>query len=358
MNRSFSALRKQPWLVSTLLMGGVVLLGLSLHTWVGYRVVAFMLLVSVSLLALVYSIRTVIAAALASALLWDFLFIPPRFTFTIGSTEDQLLLLTYFLVAIIHAVLTGRVRQAEERAREKEVKASQIKFYSTLLSSLSHELKTPITTVLGATDTLLSDRQELTVADRKELLQEVGKACLRLNQQVENLLGMSRLESGVFALKRDWVDVPELVYSTLRLFEPAILKYRVTVFAEEALPLVKLDIHLMQQVLYNLVNNTLQHTPEGTDIIVRASYYETVFRIAVSDTGPGFPEADISRVFEKFFRVEGSRAGGTGLGLSIVKGFVEAHSGTVTLRNLPLSGAEFLIEIPADATYLNALKNE
>lgn len=358
MNHTFSAIRKSPWLVSSLLLGVVVLVGLTLHDWVGYRVVAFMLLVSVSLLALVYSIRTVIAAAVVSALLWDYLFIPPRFTMTIGSTEDQLLLLTYFLVALIHAVLTRRVRQAEELAREKEVKASQVKFYNTLLSSLSHELRTPITTILGATDALTSANQELTDKDRKDLLQEIGTACLRLNQQVENLLGMSRLESGVFAIRRDWVDVPEMIYSTTRLLEPAILKYRVTVFAEDSLPLVKLDVHLMQQVVYNLLNNIILHTAVGTDIIIRASYDENTFRMAVSDTGPGFPDADIPKVFEKFYRVEGSRVGGTGLGLSIVKGFVEAHGGHVTLRNLPLSGAEFLIEIATDATYINALKNE
>jgi len=357
-NRTFSAIRKQPWLVSAMLLGLVVLIGLTLHDWVGYRVVAFMLLVSVSLLALVYSIRTVISAAVVSALLWDYLFIPPRFTLTIGSTEDQLLLLSYFLVALIHAVLTRRIRQAEERARQKEVKASQLKFYNTLLNSLSHELRTPITTILGSTDTLISAKEEITDADRKELLQEIAAACLRLNQQVENLLGMSRLESGVFTLKKDWADVSELIYSTLRQLEPDVLKYRVTVFADDTLPLVKLDIHLIQQVVYNLVNNIIQHTPEGTDVTIRASYEGNTLLLAVGDTGPGFPESDIPHVFDKFYRVNGSRVGGTGLGLSIVKGFVEAHGGKVVLRNLPLSGAEFQITIPTEATYLNALKNE
>ncbi len=358
MNKTLIVLRKRPFLVSTLLIGGVVLIGLSLYNLLGYQVVAFMLLLSVSLLAMMFDTRTVIIAAAMSALLWDFLFIPPRFALTIGSTEDQILLLTYFVVALVHAVLARRVRQTEERAREKEAKASQLKFYNTLLSSLSHELRTPITTILGATDTLATSKNSISEAESKELLNEISEACLRLNQQVENLLGMSRLESGVFAVKKDWVDVPELIYSTLRQLEPDILKYRVTVFANEKLPLVRLDFQLMQQVLYNLVNNILQHTKEGTDIIVRADYDENVFRLAVSDTGPGFPEADIPRVFDKFYRLQGSRAGGTGLGLSIVKGFVEAHGGTVTLKNLPLSGAEFLMEIPTDATYLNALKNE
>jgi two-component system sensor histidine kinase KdpD len=358
MIRTLPGLRKSPIWVSTLLIGCVTLVCLALHDLVGYRVAAFVLLVTVSLLALLFDIRTVISAAVVSALIWDFFFIPPRFTFTVGSTEDQLLLLTYFLVAVVHAVLTRRVRMVEEQARQKEVRVSQIKFYNTLLNSLSHELRTPITTILGVTDTLSSENGGLSEKDRKVLLQELTSACLRLNQQVENLLGMSRLESGVFALKRDWVDVHELVYGTLQLLEPAITKFRVSVFIEEAMPLVKLDVHLMQQVLYNLVNNILQHTPEGTDVIVRTEYEQERFRLLVSDTGPGFPTDEIKHVFEKFYRLQRSRPGGTGLGLSIVKGFVEAHGGTVTLRNLPLSGAEFTIDIPAEATYLNSLKNE
>jgi two-component system sensor histidine kinase KdpD len=341
-----------------MLIGGVSLLGLGLHNFLGYQVVAFMLLVSVALLAMLYDIRTVVIAALASALIWDYFFIPPRFTLTIGSTEDRILLLTYFMVALVHAVLTRRLRHAEQMARDKEARASQVRFYNTLLNSLSHELRTPITTILGVTDSLSDEKASLSDTDRKDLLRELSSATLRLNQQVENLLGMSRLESGAFVVKKDWVDLHELIYTTLRQLEPEVTRFRVSVFAPETLPLVKLDFHLMSQVIYNLVNNILQHTPEGTDIVIRAEYQEGVLRLLVSDTGPGFPEAEMSRVFEKFYRLNRSHPGGTGLGLSIVKGFVEAHEGTVALRNLPLSGAEFAITIPTEATYLNGLKNE
>lgn len=358
MKRAIPQLKSHPYLVSTVLIGGVTLLGLALHNLVGYQVVAFMLLVSVALLAMLYDITVVVIAAAASALIWDYFFIPPRFTLTIGSTEDRILLLMYFIVALVHAVLTHRLRHAEQLAREKEARAGQVKFYNTLLNSLSHELRTPITTILGATDSLADDKAALSDADRRDLLRELSSATLRLNQQVENLLGMSRLESGAFVVKKDWVDLRELIYTTLRQLEPEVTKFRVSVFAPESLPLVKLDFHLMAQVLYNLVNNVIQHAPEGTDIVVRAECAEGVLRLLVSDSGPGFPEAEIPRVFEKFYRLNRSRPGGTGLGLSIVKGFVEAHGGTVSLRNLPLSGAEFTITVPAEATYLNGLKNE
>lgn len=358
MYQIYQNIKLRPYAVSIALIGGVTLIGLGLHDLVGYRVVAFMLLVSVSILALLFDIRPVIAAAIGSALIWDFLFIPPRFTFTIGATEDQLLLLTYFVVAIIHAVLTMKIRHEQKVAREKEAKASQIKFYNTLLNSLSHELRTPITTILGATDNLLTNKGSISDKDKDELLQGIATATLRLNQQVENLLSMSRLESGVFKIKPDWVDVRELIYTTVQRLEPAITKYRLSIFIPEAMPLVKLDYGLMEQVLYNLVNNTLQHTQEGTDIIINASYVEDKLLLTVSDTGKGFPEAEMGRVFDKFYRVSGSKPGGTGLGLSIVKGFVEAHQGTVSLRNLPLSGAEFTITIPTEASYLSGLKNE
>lgn len=344
--------------MSVALIGAVTLFGLGLHDLVGYRVVAFMLLVSVSILALLYDIRPVIAAAIGSALIWDLLFIPPRFTFTIGSTEDQLLLLTYFVVAIIHAVLTMKIRHEQKLAREKEAKASQLKFYNALLNSLSHELRTPITTILGATDNLLTNKSSISDKDKEELLQGISTAALRLNQQVENLLSMSRLESGVFKIKPDWVDVRELIYTTVQRLEPGISKYRLSIFIPETMPLVKLDVGIMEQVLYNLLNNILQHTPEGTDIIVNANYDDGQLSLSISDTGKGFPEAEIQRVFDKFYRVNGSKPGGTGLGLSIVKGFVEAHQGTVKLRNLPLSGAEFAIAIPTEASYLSGLKNE
>ncbi len=339
-------------------MTSVTLLGLVLHDFVGYRVVAFMLLVAVSILALFLDIMPVLLAALLSALLWDLLFIPPRFTFTVGTTEDQLLLLTYFVVALIHAVLTYKIRQIEKDMRRKEEKAREVHFYNTLFNSLSHELRTPITTIMAATDNLQADSEKLSAHDKMELLNEITIAATRLNRQVENLLSMSRLESGIIQIKKDWCDVKELIYTTLKQFEPVINNYRLTIFVPDHLPLFKLDFGLMEQVLHNLISNELQHTPEGTDIIIKADCLDDKLVMTISDSGKGFPEKDIARVFDKFYRVQGSKSGGTGLGLSIARGFVEAHQGKISLRNLPLSGAEFTIEIPTEITYLNRLKNE
>lgn len=349
--------RKTQYIVSVMAVASVILLGLLLHSFVGYRVVAFMLLVTVSILTLFLDIAPVIIASVLSALLWDFLFIPPRFTFAIGTTEDQLLLLMYFVIALIHAVLTYKIKQVQKEVSIREEKSKAIKFYNTLLNSLSHELRTPITTIIGATDNLMNV-EKLSDKDKKDLLSEISIASLRLNQQVENLLSMSRLESGVFQIKKDWCDVEELIYTVVQRLEPTISNYNVSIIVPDNFPLFKLDLGLMDQVLHNLISNAMQHNAERTDIVITADCQDEKLLLNISDSGKGFPENEIDRVFDKFYRVHGSRPGGTGLGLSIVRGFVEAHHGTVTLKNLPLRGAMFSIEIPTEVSYINRLKNE
>lgn len=346
------------YLVSVLVVLGVSGLGLALYDFIDYRIVAFLLLVAVSILAMFLDILPVILAAVLSALLWDFLFIPPRFTFTVGTTEDQLLLLMYLLIVIIHAVLTFRIRKAEKEVRIREEKANEAKFYNTLFNSLSHELRTPITTILGSTDNLINNSQNLSTENTKELLNEIATASLRLNRQVENLLNMSRLESGAFKIKKDWCDVTDLIYTVVKQLEPVAAKHKLTVHVPESLPLFRIDFGLMEHVLYNLVSNAIHYTPEESGIVVQAALIEEKLVLTVADNGKGFPEDEINNVFTKFYRLKGSRPGGTGLGLSIAKGFVEAHAGTITLKNLPLSGALFTIEIPAETSYLNGLKNE
>jgi two-component system sensor histidine kinase KdpD len=346
------------YFLSILVVACVTALGLGLYSLIGHRVVAFMFLFSISILALFIDIRPLVTAAVLSALLWDYLFIPPRFTLTVGDTEDQLLLATYFVVVMIHTVLTYRIRAAEKQVRQKEAKTNAIKFYNTLLNSLSHELRTPITTIIGATDNLQANGKIISPADRDILLSEISSASLRLNQQVENLLNMSRIESGTFEIRKDWVDVRELVYECLRRLEPAISKWNVKVNIPEQLPLFKLDFALMETVVHNIIANVVQHTAEGTDVSINADCRDDKLIVSIADTGKGFPHSDIEKVFDKFYRVKGSRPGGTGLGLSIVKGFVEAHHGSVSLRNLPLIGAELTVEIPAETSYLSGLKNE
>lgn len=317
-----------------------------------------MLLVTVSILAMFLDIVPVLLAALLSALIWDFFFIPPRFTLTVGTPEDQLLLSMYFIVAMINAVLTSKIRQMEKEAKAKEEKERSVKFYDTLFNSLSHEMRTPITTIMGCIDNLQANSPRLSEKNKAVLLSELSVASIRLNQQVENLLNMSRLEAGVLRIKKDWCDINDLIQKTLQRLESNLQRYKVAVDIPENLPLFKVDFGLMEQVVYNLIINATQHTPEDTLITIQADCIKARLVMTIADNGSGFPENEIDNAFDKFHRTKGSTPGGTGLGLSIVKGFVEAHHGTVKLQNLPVRGSKFTIEILTERSYVNRLKDE
>ena len=349
---------KRQFAISGVAVTFASLIGLSIHNLTDYRVVAFILLVTVSVLAMFLDIVPVLIAAILSALIWDFFFIPPRFTLTVGTPEDRLLLLMYFVIALINAALTYKIRQMEKVMKAQEDKERSVKFYNTLVNSLSHELRTPITTILGSTDNLQSNAAKLSDKDRDELIDEISTASIRLNQQVENLLNMSRLESGVFQIKKDWVDISDLVYKSVQRLEPNLQHYRLAIEIPDQLPLFKLDYALMEQVIYNLLLNVTQHTPEDTLITIQADCIRDTLTLIIADNGTGFPATEIPKVFDKFYRLKGSPTGGTGLGLSIVKGFVEAHHGTVKLENLPVRGSKFTIEIRTERTPVNKIKDE
>lgn len=325
---------------------------------VGYRVTAFVLLVTVSVVAMLFDILPVLVAAFLSALIWNFFFIPPRFTFHIELTEDVIMFLMYFLIASVNAVLTYKIRQIAKIAAEEEKKANAVVLYNTLLNSLSHELRTPISTIIGASDNILNDK--ISEENRKKLVSEISEASLRLNKQVENLLSMSRLESGFIEAKKDWCDVNELVHSVINQLDDVLKDHKIRTVFESDLPLVKLDFGLMQQVLNNLITNAAVYTPPGSEIIVNVymDKKETpeALMISVDDNGKGFPKKEMDKVFDKFYRLKDSKTGGTGLGLSIVKGFVEANGGTITLTNNEVGGASFLIEIPTETSYLKSEK--
>jgi two-component system sensor histidine kinase KdpD len=293
-----------------------------------------------------------------SALIWDFFFIPPRFTFSVGSADDTLMLAMYFVIASVNAVLTFKIRQVEKEAMQKEGKEHTFKLYNTLLNSLSHELRTPISTIIGATDNLQNQNGKLSENNKIELVNEISKASMRLNRQVENLLNMSRLESGFIQPKKDWCDINELIHDVTNRLKENLQHHAINIQVKENIPLFKIDFGLMEHVLFNLVHNAALYIPKYCIITVRASCVDDKLILTVEDNGNGFPEDEIEKVFEKFYRLKNTNTGGTGLGLSIVKGFVEAQGGTIRLENIPEGGAKFTIEIPCETSYMNNLKNE
>ena len=350
--------KKNQYLISIVVIVAVSAISYPFAEVIDYKIVAFFLLATLSLLSLFFDILPVLLSAIISTFIWNFFFIPPRFTFHVHKADDFFLLLMYFIIALVHAVLSYKMRRLEKENQKKEEKTNTLKLYNTLLNSLSHELRTPIATIIGATDNLLMESGKLTNENKTNLLLEISTASMRLNQQVENLLNMSRLESGNLQLKKDWCDVNELVYTTIRRLEDTNKDRIIRVELQENLPLFRLDAGLMQEVLYNLVYNAVLYTPQHSTISVNVYSNHKNCIISVEDNGMGFPEAEIPKVFGKFYRLKNAQAGGTGLGLSIVKGFVEAHHGSVILENIHSGGARFTINIPTETSYLNELKNE
>lgn len=220
------------------------------------------------------------------------------------------------------------------------------RLYKTLFNSISHEFRIPVATIMGASDSLINSSLPANI--QSELCNEIFTASVRLNRLIQNLLNMSRLESGLLSVSLDWCDINDLFNKVLEDLSGELEPFNVFVSIPENMPPVKIDFGLMEQVLYNLLFNATQYSVASTNIEMNAEHIDNELIIRITDSGQGFPESTIDRVFTKFYRVDGTKTGGLGLGLSIVKGFVEAHSGKITVENKETTGARFTIRIPAE----------
>ena len=461
---------------------------------IGYRTVSMIVLLTVSLLPLMMGPGPVLIAAAMGALMWDFFFVPPIFTFSIGHVEDVMMLGVYFIVAIVTGVLTARVRAREKAVRQREertaalfaltnnlssahsqeeviqaavsnikkyfdadvaiilgeadgemsakphaassfdldpkeygvaswaywnekkagkytdtlpsaeatyfpisgpryplgvvgvqlhrneklssdletsldnfiaqiasamerellndvnkksiVVAESERLYKILFNSISHELRTPIAAIMGASENLMKSSAQQGASPANEYIEEIHIATERLNRLVANLLDMSRLESGMIQPRMDWCDLHDLINAAVKGLDRELARSSVIVKIQDEMPIVKLDFGLIEQALTNLIHNAVVHTPEGSSITIDAKVTEKDCVIVVADNGPGLAKNDLHKVFEKFYRAEGMKSGGSGLGLTIAKGFAEAHKGTLTARNRNSGGAEFTLKIP------------
>lgn len=232
-----------------------------------------------------------------------------------------------------------------ETARKVRFLDESDRLYKTLFNSISHELRIPVATIMGASDTIINAQNPESV--RLALSHEIFTASVRLNRLIENLLNMSRLESGHISPRIDWYDMSDLIRKVCYDLKDELQAFDLQLSIPEDLPLVQFDFGLMEQVLYNLLFNATQHAPINSCIKLEIFYESDTLLIRLLDQGPGFPETALPDVFRKFFRVKGSQTGGLGLGLSIVKGFVDAHKGTIKVENSESGGACFTIKIPS-----------
>jgi two-component system, OmpR family, sensor histidine kinase KdpD len=261
--------------------------------------------------------------------------------------------------------LTDQAALAIERHRlardieEARMAAAAERLQGAVLASISHDLRTPLASILGSATSLRNFRRVLGDAAQDELIATIQEGAELLNRFIANLLDMTRIEAGSVRPCLEIVDLADILGSSLERARKTLAKHQVLLDRDQDLPMLRLDPVLFEQVLFNLLDNAAKYAPPGTKIRLSARQHHGSVRLTVTDQGRGIPTAELERVFEKFHRVQAAdnRCGGAGLGLAICKGFVEAMGGTITAGNREdRRGAVFTIALPVpiDETFVEA----
>ena len=239
----------------------------------------------------------------------------------------------------------------EDRARHTQSQIEIERARSALLSSVSHDLRTPLTAITGAATTLRDDASgALGASTRRELAETIADEAQRLHRSIANLLDLTRLESGTLQVHKEWHSVEEVVGAALTRLGPE-LDGRTIQVSLTGLPLIPMDDILFEQVVRNLVDNAMRHSGNDEPVLIQGQFEDHELRLEVSDSGRGLTEEEESRVFEKFYRGRGaSNRGGAGLGLAICRGIVEAHGGTIEAANRAAGGAVFTVRLPVEGS--------
>jgi two-component system sensor histidine kinase KdpD len=282
-------------------------------------------------------------AAVLSVLAFEFFFIPPLFSFAVSDLRHVVTFAVMFFVAVVISHLT----KLAEEARRATLRAETEQLRNALLSSVSHDLRTPLAVVMGATSALLEQapKDEET---RRVLVMTAHQEALRLNRLVRNLLDMTRLEAGALSIGKELQPIEEVVGAALTRLEDRLRDREVGTNIPSDLPLVPFDSILIEQVLINLLENAIKHTPPGTPIEVSAAVRDREIQVEIADRGPGVSKQDAERVFDKFYRAREREGGGVGLGLTICQGVVRAHGGHIWVEDRPGGGASFRFTLPLD----------
>jgi two-component system sensor histidine kinase KdpD len=301
--------------------------------------------------AMVYLFATMIAAlggrgpgltaAVLSAAAFDFFFVQPYHTFAVADRSFLITFAVMLAIGVGIGSLVNRIRRAEAVGRERELRARAEEMRSTLVSSVSHDLRTPLAAITGMATSL---RERANEADREALGTIVDEA-RRLSRILTNLLSITRVESGAEP-RREWVPLDELIGAALATLEDELSDHPVTLDVGDELAFV--DPILTGQLLVNLVENATKHTPSGCAIRVRAHREAGGARIEVSDEGPGLPEGPPEQVFAKFFQGRGARAGGVGLGLAVCRAIALAHGGGIEAARREGGGSVLAVWFPDD----------
>ena len=327
--------------------------------------------------------RPAIVASVIGVICFNFFFLPPFGTFTIRDPANWIAFIAFMVTAITVGQLSARVkhRAEEAEAAQREVerlyyelqdsfeRSSQAKalkqserLKSALLDAVTHDLRTPLTSIKASATTLLADLYstnegnadlQLDNEGRKEMLQVIDEETDRLDRFVEGLTKLARIDAGELHPQRQWSSVTEIVMTAMKRAERRTRGHRLEIWIDDELPSIKVDDHAIAEVVYTLVDNAAKYSPADATIKVTATGQDETVLVTVEDNGPGIPADLRQRVFEKFFRamrdgdVGDRQTPGTGMGLAIARGIVEAHDGRIWIEDPDgPTGTKFVVQLP------------
>ena len=344
--------RNQVWIGYLCAAGAAILcslIGLAMEPRFDVVNIAMIYLLAVVIIALTFSRGAAVLSAVLCVAAFDVIFVPPHGALTVHDAQYLLTFAIMLAVALIISGLIERGRRQTEARATAALEAETERIRSTLLASISHDLRTPLAVMTGASSSLAQGAERLPPEERVALAQSIYGQARDMSEQVAKILQMTRLETGAITLERDWAALPEIAGSVLSRLSERLSRHRLVVDIPAELPLVRVDATLIDQALANLVENAARHTPAGTVVRVRVQHADGELVVSVEDLGMGMDERDVERVFTKFHRgtAEGA-GGGVGLGLAICRAIVRLHQGRAWVERLAGGGIAFRFALPVE----------
>jgi len=360
-NRQWSS-----YLLATLGVAASTILLVPLRGKVNSTTVGFAFLLVVLFTAIFRGSKPALLASILGVLSFNFFFLPPFHTFTIADPQNWVALTAFFITALAVGQLSARaqhqadeaeagrieirrlyedLQNAFERASEAEALKRSERLKSALLDAVTHDIRTPLTSIKASATLLLEDREtndqveRLGANEQQALLQVITHGADRLDRFVEGIVDLARIDAGEMMLYRNWGAVEDIIDAALAQAEPLTRKHKIRIAIDEELPVVRVDARAVAEVIYTLLDNAGKYAPPETLITIDARRVgDELIEIAVEDQGPGIPPNLRERVFERFYRAASNgtaddRAGGIGMGLAIAKGIVEAHGGHIRIED-------------------------
>ncbi len=322
-------------------------IGFPVRDWVTHTDLGMLLLLGVVIVAYREPLGPALLAVALSVAAFDFFFVPPFHTFDIAHAKYLLTFTVMGVVGVTISSLAARVRERERALGQARLVAEAEQVRSSLLSSVSHDLRTPLASIIGSASALRDTG--LSQDNRFELIATIEEEGLHLQHLLDNLLQMTRVAGGAPTIQADWQVPEEIVGAALHQLEPSMVDREIAVRIAPEAGLGRFDALLVELALVNLIDNSIKYGASGTpiDVTVRVDGAELLWE--VGDRGPGLPAGDPLRIFDKFYRAPGQAARGSGLGLAIVKAVADAHGGRVFCRNREGGGAEIGFALPVAA---------